>query len=535
MSNNPQSGGVQQKVALLSDDGSGSVLRTDITSIVHEFHIYEDIFKPTMTAVVSVYDASGAILGNKTWTGQEWIVIGVGSSAYTFRAYKIESIVPSSERAYSYNIHCVSPEFESALNKSIYNYFPTDPEDEPLIGSEIISAIHSEHISASGRANKLVTVEKTDRPLAYTAAGHNPIEFIQMVAADCQSAEYPDSSLMVFYQDRKGFHFKSVNKMLDSRPIAEFYYADPGTERGPRARNYILGITWHDSVDAVNGLRNGLFDNTVMGIDINTKTFKEYTFNYAKQFKEITHIRNGGKPIIRPKSWDGNVLGDQLDGSSHVRMIATDFNTDIENQTIDGRISQKNDPHIFFSKNKHNFLGKSVSLMGALRQYKVDVTSNYIDGVVPGSTVNVHIPSNSGNLGIAERYIATFGQRNPTFLVTGTIITYDGVDGGLFLTLQCTKESLSQGLGGIPAAPPEQPEVPVPQNKADAPDPSGQERAENQTQTLEEAQASVDGQVKEDEDGNKGVPYSKLTPVEKQYAIQSKILDADLFPVGTFE
>lgn len=533
MSNNPQSGGVQHKVALLSDDG-GSIIRTDITPIVHEFHINEDIFKPVMTAVVSVYDSSGAILGNKTWTGQEWIVIGVGNDAYTFRAYKIEDVTPSSERAYSYNIHCVSPELESSTNKSIFNYFPADPET-PVLGSEIVAAVHDEHISASGKANRLATVEETDRPLAYTAAGHNPIEFINMVAADSQSAEYPESSIMVFYQDRGGFHFRSVNKMLDTSPVAEFYYADPGTEEGPRAKNYILGLTWHDSIDTLNGVRNGVFDNTVMAIDLNTKTFKEYKFNYGKQFKELTHIRNGGKPLVRPKSWGGLVCGDKLDGSSHVRYIPTDFNTDIENQTIDGRLTQKNDPHIYYSKNKHNFLGRSVSLMGALRQYKIDITSNYINGVLPGSTVNIHIPSNTGNLGVAERYVATFGQRNPTFLVTGTIITYDGVDGSLFLTLQCSKESLAQNLGGQPAAPPEEEEAPTPQNKSDAPNPSGEERAENQAQTLEEAQASVDGQVKEDEDGNKGVPYSKLTPVEKQYAIQSKILDADLFPVGTFE
>jgi len=62
MSINPQSGGIQHKVSLLSDTGNGRIMVTDITPIVHEFHVYEDIFKPTMTAIVSVYDASGSIL-----------------------------------------------------------------------------------------------------------------------------------------------------------------------------------------------------------------------------------------------------------------------------------------------------------------------------------------------------------------------------------------------------------------------------------------------------------------------------------------
>ena len=466
MSTNSQSGGVAHKVAILSDPGNGKIIRTDITPIVHEFHIYESIFKPTMSAVVSIYDANGSILNDLPFSGQEWIIIGIGEATYSFRAYKIENVTPAAERAFSYNIHCIQPEFEISLNKAIFNHFAGE------IGSDIVSAIHSEHLQINGEGNTL-EVEETDRPLTYTAAGHNPIEFIQMVAADSQSTEYPESSLMLYYQDREGFKFKSVNKMLDTEPVAEFYYADPGTERGPRSRNYILGITWHDAIDAVNGLRNGLYDNTVMSIDINTRTFKETVFNYSKQFNELTHIKNGGQPVARAKSWGGLVLGDQLEGSSHVRFIPTDFNTDIENQTIDDRISESTDPHIFFSKNKHNFLGRATSLMAVLRQYKIDITSNYIDGVKAGDTVNIHIPSNAGNQRVLERYISIFGQRNPTFLVTGSTTTYDGVNGGVFLTLQCAKESLSESLGGPAAEAPEDPTAPEPQQKADVADNSG--------------------------------------------------------------
>lgn len=528
MSGNPQSGGIAHKVAILSDPGNGNIIRTDITPIVHEFHIYENIFKPTMSAVVSIYDANGVILNDLPFTGQEWIVIGIGEATYSFRAYKIENVTPAAERAFSYNIHCIQPEFEISLNKAIFNHFAGE------LGSDIVSAIHGEHLQVGGEGKSL-EVEETDRPLTYTAAGHNPIEFIQMVAADSQSAEYPDSSLMLFYQDREGFKFKSVNKMLDTDPVSEFYYADPGTEKGPRSRNYILGLTWHDAVDSINGLRNGLYDNTVIAIDINTKTYKEYVFNYAKQFGEITHIKNGGKPIARAKSWSGAVLGDQLTGDSHVRLIPTDMNTDIENQTIDGRISEKTDPHIFFSKNKQNFLGKSVSLMGALRQFRVDVTSNYIDGVKAGDCVNIHIPSNAGNLGIAERYIKMFGQRNPTFLVTGSTITYDGVDGGVFLTLQCAKESLSESLGGPAADPVEEPEAPQPQQREGLPSTSGETRGENQEQTPEEAAAAVEELKQFNEELGGGVAYAQLTPQERQYAIEQGYLDADTYPDGTFE
>lgn len=520
MSTNPQSGGVQHKVVLLSDPGDGKIIKTDITPIVHEFHVYENIFKPTMSAVVSVYDASGALLQDLPFTGQEWIVISVGEKVFSFRAYKIESITPATERAYSFNIHCVQPEFEASVNKIIYNHYAGKK------GSEIITAVHGEHLKV-GEESKPLSAEETDRPLTYTAAGHSPIEFIQMVAADSQSAEYPDSSIMLFYQDRDGFNFKSVNKMMDEDPVAEFYYADPGTSRGPRSRNYILGITWYDSIDAINGLRNGLYDNLVIAIDINTKTYKEYSFNYGRQFNEITHIKNGGKPLARPRSWSGQVLGDQLTGGSHVRLIPTDFNFDIENQTIDGRISEKNDPHVFHSSNKQNFLNRSISLMAALRQYKIDITTNFVDTVKPGQTVNIHIPNNAGNQSVTERYFKFFGQRNPTFLVTGTIITYDGVDGGLFLTLQCAKESLSESLGGPAAQPPQPPTPPTPQSKEGLPNPSGENTSQKQEQTPEEAAAEVEKLKEFNEETGGGVSYAKLTPQERAYAIEKGYINTD--------
>ena len=460
---NPISGGAAPTVLVMRDTGAGSPTVVNVTPTVHEFHVRESIFNNSISAVVTCYDSAGTLLNQLPVTGQEIVVISAGSNKYTLRLQKVESLSPTNqERAYSYNIHCSSLDFEASINKSIFNHF------NGQTGSSIASAVFSEHCTF-GR--KSLSTESSENLLSYTAAGHNPFEFINMVAADSVSGEFPDQSLYLFYEDRNGYHFKTVNKMLTRSPVESFHYADPGTERGPNARNYIVGVTWHNMADSINGLRNGLFDSTLIAFDINTKVYKEYKFNYTKQFNELTHIQGGGQPFVRAKSWQGQALGDALEGSSHTRLIRTDFNLDIENQTFDGRIDDTKDPHIFHSKNKQNFILKATALLASLKQHRIDVTSHFTPSVKPGDVVNVYLPNNDGNGGglISDRYFTGYGQRNPTFLVTGVITTYEGVDGNLFTTLECSKESLGRGLGGAAATPSEPPVPPEPQQKADYP------------------------------------------------------------------
>ena len=73
------------------------------------------------------------------------------------------------------------------------------------------------------------------------------------------------------------------------------------------------------------------------------------------------------------------------------------------------------------------------------------------------------------------------------------------------------------------------------QSLTGTPSGKGEETPVNQTQTLEEAAASVDGQLLTDENGNKGLPFSSLTSLEKQYALEQGYADADTYPDGTFE
>ena len=525
----PYSGGVVPNVMIIADNG-GKTVTKDITPLVLEFNINQSIFENSMTCDISIMDASGTIFEELQMSGQEIAQIslsgGGGGKSFPFRIYKVDKPQPLQERSYALTLYGVSPAFEKSMNTAIFNYYTN------VTGDQIVKEVMNEHITSGSK----LKVEPSENILTYTAAGHSPFEFINMVARDSQSAKYPDSSSYLFFENADGYNFVTVNSLLDKNPIAEFHFADPGTSRSGD-KNYIAGITWHHTTDALKGLQNGLYDNTVAAIDPITKTYREYTFNYAQENKKLTHIKRSGRPLVKPKAFGGLYMGDALTGQSHVRFIETDFNLEIENQSIDGRISETVDPHKFHSRTIHNYLPAQVAQMASLQQHRMDITATFVPSVTAGDLINIFLPSNIGSDNRYAPYFSMYGQRNPTFLVLENIITFEAKNGNIYSTLKTAKESLGEKLIGPGAGGLLQNllSMLLGQDKNTTPNTSGDGRAENQTQTYEEAGESVEGQLLTDEDGNKGLPFSILTPLEKQYALEKEYADADTYPDDTFQ
>lgn len=531
----PYGGKARHSIVLYADSGSSNLTiqpALNITPQVVEFNIREDIFSSAMSIDISVLDSTGQILDKLPFTGQEAVEVNIvdGTFKYTqlFRVYKLSTPRNLQEKSYAYTIYGTSSVVEKSITTSMHSSYKGET------GDQIVKKVYDEHFGKF--TGKKLVVEPGTNLLTYTAAGHNPIEFINMVGSDTQSSQFPESSKYIFYEDGTNFNFVTLNSLLSKNAQADFYYADPGTERGSDGKNYILGINWHNNADTLRSLRNGLYDNTVGAIDLITKTYKEYVFNYSKEFNSLSHLP-GGKPTVLAKS-GLSFIGDQMKGSSHVRLIPTDFNVEIENQTIDGRINETNDPHKFHASTKHNFYGRSIANVVALQQYKLDITSTMVPSIRAGNNIRIYIPSNDGDAsGFSSRYFSIFGERNPIFIVTSHIITYNGNDGNYFSTFECAKESLGRSLGGSPALPLDLFGKPEPQNKEQTPNPSGENTTQNQEQTLEEATSSVEGQLLSatDESGLQGLPYSTLTPLEKQVAISSGYVDTDTYPDELFE
>ena len=449
--NKPYGDDLELTVTVIGDYGS-STNSIDISQQIGELNISESIYSPGMLIDMTVLDAQGALTALPV-TGQEIIVVSFKSRrrkslTLNFRLTKLERPTAVQEKAFTYIIHGNSQIIESSMNKVCFNHFAGQT------GDTIVTKIFNEYLKEGLTSDRPLQTEAASNLLTYTGAGHSPLEFIQMATADSQSGSHPDSSLFLFYENARGFFFRTVNDMLQQSPVAEFYYADPQTESGQN-RNYITGFKWHHTIDAVDALTSGMINNTVAAIDPITKTYNEYYFNYSRDFDKLTHINGGGKPFVRAKAGQGAFLGDSLDGSSHVRFIPTDFNVEIDNQTIDGRINATNDPFKFHASTKHQFLPGRVALMTSLRQHRVDITTSYVSDVCAGDIIRIFIPSNVGEENSIAKYVKYYGQRNPTFLVTGTTLSYNGKDGTFFSTYQCSKESYGLSLsnqGGVAAS-----------------------------------------------------------------------------------
>lgn len=414
----------------------------DISNIVAEFNIYEDIFSSVLKADILVQDAEGLpeafpIVGDETINIQFKTDSSTDQVKLKFRVYTLADRVVAKEREHQYVLHAVSEEMFDNLLDYTNNYFVGKKPNE------IVQAVFDEYLNKGG---KKLEVETCINKFSATGARHHPFAFINLIATEAQSEEFPDSSFYIFYEDHIGFKFKSLNKLFNADPVEKYYLADPSAgdtmakDKGDiRQYQIITALSFERSFDIMKGLTGGMLDTTVAYIDPIMKKYEESTFKYIADFDKLSNIpgSGGGKPIL-PK--EGKFASTK--GNSHMRMIATDFN-DEGTQDFTGRISEGTDPHKYHSSKRWKWYHNGLALLQSLHQYGINITVPGNSNIKCGDIVNIFIPENSPvETDDAVKYLKLFGQEKAKFLVTAVLHNYKRTTGDYFTTIQGVKQSL---------------------------------------------------------------------------------------------
>jgi len=420
---------------------------SDISRIVAEINIYEDIFSNVVKADFLIDDSQG-LTESLPIVGDEYIEMAIRASVdaekirLKFRVYKLDKRLIAKERQHQYVLRAVSEELIDNLLTIADNYYVGKKPNE------MAQAIFDEYLSAGG---KTLDAEPCVNLFTATGARHHPIEFINLLTTEAQSEEFPDSSFYLFWETQKGFNFKSINKLLNESPVESYYLADPtaGEEISQdkasiKKYQIITAMSFDRSFDIMKGLTGGMLDTTVAYIDPIMKKYEEFTFSYIKDFDKLDSIagtdgKGGGNPIL-PKEIGKYI---ETNGTSHMRLISTDFN-DEDTQTLDGRITEATDPHKFHSSKRWKYYHNGVALLQSLHQYTINITVPGNSDIKAGDLINIFIPENSPLMtDDAIKYIKLFGQISPKFLVTAVMHNYKQTTGDYYTTIQGVKQSFA--------------------------------------------------------------------------------------------
>jgi len=266
-------------------------------SIIQDIKIYEGIFKPTLSGRMIVNDGQ-ALTEIVPLRGAERIHIEFQAPksdikvSLSFRIVDINKRTPSKDSMSSmtYTIEFISEE----RMMSAYSRIST-----PYSGSvdEIIKKIYNDHIKTGKRIDEDDYFSETLGIIKYIPPSIYPLDAIKRLCAYAGS-DIHKSGLYVFYETLYGFRFECIHDMFGQRPVnvKPYTYDIKNLAKQSTEQEMLMieGLEIQSSFpNQYNALREGMYASSLYTHDIYNKSISSSTYDYIKEFDEVTHTPDG--------------------------------------------------------------------------------------------------------------------------------------------------------------------------------------------------------------------------------------------------
>lgn len=255
-----------------------------ITNQILSIEIYEDIFSPLITMNVVVKE-SVDFLNLFPFCGEEYLTLDIETPTLEvpikaiFYVYKIADRIYTNEREVAYSLKCSSVEFLTDANTKITRAFNGNIIDsiQYLVGKDGLNT------------TKPMIAERTINSTKFVANFWSPIKCISYLSSHAINSN--DSPTYLFYENRDGFNFRSINEILAQAPIQNFIkdnYSRTETLSPNSIRSYtdiqqdyrrILDLQIPVVTDYIESIQSGQLKSRLITHDLVTKKYsvKEYS------------------------------------------------------------------------------------------------------------------------------------------------------------------------------------------------------------------------------------------------------------------
>jgi hypothetical protein len=251
------------------------------------FSIYEDMQEPTMYAELVMVDAINLV--------KDFPIIGEETLEVCF-------ITPGRDRMTTYNFNVFSVDGTSTMANgkgSIYTLKGVSAEHYTNSVNQIdktykttIDEIVLDILVNELPTKKKLNIEATRGLTELTVPRHNPFVAIDLARQRAIAKRPSGGGTFVFYENQYGFHFVSVEKLLedgkksiDSRSFTYAPTTNTDKDRQSFSFRNIQKYTHLTKFNTVSKMSGGLFKSTSRYFDMATKEFKEDNFEIDKNLK----------------------------------------------------------------------------------------------------------------------------------------------------------------------------------------------------------------------------------------------------------
>lgn len=320
---------------LVTNDGK----EFDLTPLLIDLRIYEDIFSPVLTGKVTILDTIG-VLNRIPLTGNEKLTVRVYSYGYetpdplnilhrTFIITRITDITNKNDYSKSYSLHFISPEFvknetikiskgyENSTLSNVVSRLMTEDYDiddpsglsfptvdytgiginfrSPFIYSNNIEAWYKKEDGVTGDDNMELFIEKTRYTEPVISFPYmKPFDIIRWLASRSlrttgRNYKNTNAANFLFFENKRGFQYTSLDTLYEAKDygMASFYYGAGNQNRDRRTYlNRIDRIQVQDCHDIIKNIRNGMYSSQLLTYDLITGKKSYSIYDYSKQFAE---------------------------------------------------------------------------------------------------------------------------------------------------------------------------------------------------------------------------------------------------------
>ena len=266
-------------------DQDGVVVQPFSSNHLLELHYIEDITKSNVVLIVKMNDSGDGMLSNLmgmepidiSWTDNEDNVI-----TYSMVVYDIKDRVVVDGNKSQATLYCVSPDAVKNGATKISRRFGKG-------GGKFTHDIVTELITDELQSDKTVDADISSTQISFVSPYWDPYTIISWLAwrSILESGSGKQSAGFLFYEDRNGYHFKSMDGLVlqdTDRIINVNLDSEDDTEIN------VQGFTQSGTSDVFRGLNLGSYASTTFTLDMKDFKYEEVPFYVTDFYAEMKKL-----------------------------------------------------------------------------------------------------------------------------------------------------------------------------------------------------------------------------------------------------
>jgi len=303
----------------------------DFKNIMVELSYHEDLFNNTASGYLMVSESANFI-ETLHLNGNEFLrmTFSVGGNISTqidkvFRIYKMDTRKQENNMyTMSYALYFCSEEM--LLNEQ-YKISKAYPNTE-IYKNVLDILLNQLNISPQ----KIANVEQTYGSYDFVIPTIKPFDAINWMSNYARPASGILGSDMVFYEDKYGFNFRSLQSLMKNPVYHNYSYNPKNTDPSNLNSDEFNVLTYEflNSFDTLGAINSGIFANQLISVDILTRTRKVTNFDYGAYQSDVNVVKLNNNPITNQYT---NRKKDQLNQTPQavVKLIFSNFSQDSSN------------------------------------------------------------------------------------------------------------------------------------------------------------------------------------------------------------